>query len=809
MTTATIDSDTKHRLSPDLWAPVVLVVLGILFFYDLLFTSKNLYYRDILSFHYPLRSVLIDAYSRAQFPLWNPFVYFGQPLLANPNAMAFYPTNLFHLFLPFEYAFKLHFIVHPLVAGLGAYFLQRRLGLFPLAAFGGSLVYQFSGTVLSFLNLYNIVPGIAILPWLGWSYLVAVSGRRRLRRISLFAGILAVQVVAMEPLVMQCGLWLLIGLSIHHCRESPDRRRALKHIGIVLVAGVSLAMLLTAVQILPTLELLGHSSRGMGYDPSEIVRWSMHPMDFINILLPNFFGSPYTLNRSIYWGEAFHENREGYLVSFFLGSGTLLLVLLSLWSHRRNLTILFSTLSAVGILFASGKYNPFVTWLYEHVGSGLGRYPSKYFLLSTLCLSVMASLGLEVLLRKPQRILRYRKATSIIGLVGLVLGAVVLGAWVVVDHAPDGVRGWIQSSLGSQLIHKKDLDTIMNHLIESFRWTGLFLSLSAIVVLSAPFWRRGAWVGCLAILLLAAELIPVNIGLTPLISGEDFQYVSEVNRFLQQRTGTLHRVIPLDSPASLPIHELRAPNRSAAWYSLFYRRSGQPLYGIAQGIQYSLYPSVDDLNTVESAMLHKAFLQLDERMIPTFLQRLNSQYLLTMGEPTDPRVEKIASFDTHSDLELHVYQLEGVLPRLYFVSGARYASSAGDALDVLKDGEFAHDREVILQGAGVSVRSRPGAGEARIVDYTNERVRCEVSAAVPGFVVLLDTYYPGWTAYLDGRPVPMLRANFAFRAIEVPEGTHQIEFRYFPWSFFAGLGVTLLAGFATILSLALVSRRGA
>jgi hypothetical protein len=51
--------------------------------------------------------------------------------------MAFYPTNLLHLFLSFNYAFKLHFILHPLLAGLGAYILQRKLGVLPLASFGG------------------------------------------------------------------------------------------------------------------------------------------------------------------------------------------------------------------------------------------------------------------------------------------------------------------------------------------------------------------------------------------------------------------------------------------------------------------------------------------------------------------------------------------------------------------------------------------------------------------------------------------------------------------------------------------------
>src|SRR5213593_1121892 len=169
-------SENRHaQWNADLWYPVLLVVAGILFFWDPLFSSKNFYFRDILNFHYPLHKVMIDAYARWEFLLWNPYVYLGQPLLANPNYMAFYPTNLFHLFLPFNYAFKLHFIVHPILGGLGLYFLQRRLGIDALAGFGGSLAYQFCGPVLSFLNLYNIVPAVALIHWLGWAFVGALG----------------------------------------------------------------------------------------------------------------------------------------------------------------------------------------------------------------------------------------------------------------------------------------------------------------------------------------------------------------------------------------------------------------------------------------------------------------------------------------------------------------------------------------------------------------------------------------------------------------------------------------------------------
>src|SRR6266498_1488450 len=190
----------RWQQRPDLWCPVLLVLVGIVFFSDPLFFSKSFYFRDILNFHYPLVKIMIESYARGEFPLWNPYLYLGQPMLANPNYMAFYPSNLFHLFLPFNYAFKLHFIVHPILGGLGLYFLQRRLGIDGLAAFGGSLVYQFSGTVLSFLNLYSIVQSVALMPWTGCAFLGALYDSRR-SRILLFGAIMALQIITFEPLM--------------------------------------------------------------------------------------------------------------------------------------------------------------------------------------------------------------------------------------------------------------------------------------------------------------------------------------------------------------------------------------------------------------------------------------------------------------------------------------------------------------------------------------------------------------------------------------------------------------------------------
>ncbi|MAG37153.1 MAG: hypothetical protein CL878_13045 [Dehalococcoidia bacterium] len=68
----------------------------------------------------------------------------------------------------------------------------------------------------------------------------------------------------------------------------------------------------------------------------------------------------------------------------------------------------------------------------------------------------------------------------------------------------------------------------------------------------------------------------------------------------------------------------------------------------------------------------------------------------------------------------------------------------------------------------------------------------DVDAQQPALLFLADTHYPGWQARLDGRAVPIYRANYLFRAVFVPAGTHTVEFAYRPGSFLVGATISTI-----------------
>jgi hypothetical protein len=790
--------------NPDLWIPCLLLGAGILFFADFLFTSGNFYYRDILNFHYPLRRLLIEAYSRWEWPLWNPYIYLGQPMLANANYMAFYPSNLLHLLLPFNYAFKLHFILHPLLAAPGFYFFARRLRIRPLAALAGAVAYQFSGPLLSFINIYNIVPAVALIPWIGWAFVGALESMR-LRRIILFGFLLALQVIALEPLTFQCTAILLCGLMISQPLESENLMETTKKVLIVASAGGALAFAFAAVQVFPTIELLQRSSRGAGIDFSFAAKWAAHPMDLISAFFPSFFGNPYKTSAAATWGEVLHAGRESYLVSYFVGTLACILAVFSILHPRRKLVYPLLILVAVSIFLALGEYNPIYKWLFDHLPLfGIGRYPSKYFLLTTLLISVLAALGFEAVFAGQRSSMGGWNKISVVFLLCLSCAAactIWILYWRLSPQSLDSILGISRYSLD---MDQKDLVGIAAHLKRSFLISAVYLSSGILFIAIALFGKKTALAGCLFVVLQAAELAPANLGLSPLISNEAVESVPEVNVFLQQYFSSreLGRVVPVDFAQRIPLTRLYAPSDSLAWASIVTKLRGLPMHGVINAIQYSICHSVDELNTRESNILFQKFVTLPSKTSVALLQKTNSPIIVTQGEMKDARVRLIRTFHTATNLKLNIYALERTMPRAYVASSIIRVGSQEEALQAFLNPDFAADQTVIVEDSGIHESvDQKAEGTAKILDYRNDYVRCDVTSATGGFLVLLDSWYPGWQAFVDGRRTDVYRANYAFRTVVVPEGNHVVEWRYRPYSFYLGLAASMTTLVSALIAL--------
>ena len=181
-------------------------------------------------------------------------------------------------------------------------------------------------------------------------------------------------------------------------------------------------------------------------------------------------------------------------------------------------------------------------------------------------------------------------------------------------------------------------------------------------------------------------------------------------------------------------------------------------------------------------------------------QLLNVKYVVSFGQPSEA-LEEIFTAPP-----LKVYRNRFSLPRAWVVEDVQVATSAGQPKDLVLAREFHPGRTAVVEGP-LRLSPRPaGADEAPLRQqitfdyYSPRRLYLHTTTNRAGLLVLSEAYYPGWQARLDGVPVPIHRADYMLRGIELPAGEHQLEMVYNPPSFWVGLAVSA----ATLIAVAAV-----
>lgn len=125
------------------------------------------------------------------------------------------------------------------------------------------------------------------------------------------------------------------------------------------------------------------------------------------------------------------------------------------------------------------------------------------------------------------------------------------------------------------------------------------------------------------------------------------------------------------------------------------------------------------------------------------------------------------------------------------------------------------ERDEAVSKAGITSASKySGEGTIALTHYAPNELRYKFSSEADQLAFFSEIYYPaGWNAYIDGQDADILRADYAFRALEIPAGEHEIVFRFDPQSYHLGANISrvtsaiLLLALVALISVALVRRR--
>jgi hypothetical protein len=151
-----------------------------------------------------------------------------------------------------------------------------------------------------------------------------------------------------------------------------------------------------------------------------------------------------------------------------------------------------------------------------------------------------------------------------------------------------------------------------------------------------------------------------------------------------------------------------------------------------------------------------------------------------------------ADFQPLSSEPVLSYRDPHTLPRAFVVGRARPVQGE-EAVEIVSSPQFDPKQEVLLEGGSPSAGGAAPFTPAEVREQTPERVDVRVDAPADGYLVLMDSFYPGWKATVDGQPVEIRPANWMGRAVPVTRGSHEVQLRFQPASVRVGLFVTLAA----------------
>ncbi len=773
----------------DILAVLTLFVLSLVFFYDLFEDRFLLTERDLGAYFIPPRFFWVESIKKGDFPLWNPYQFCGQPFFANPQHGILYPFHILFFILPFDIAFNGIIVLHFFLAGLFLFLLLKELKASVTGALISSLVFMLSGYLLSVHSLLSTLLSVVWTPLIFLFFKRAIE-RRGLKQKVLTALWMTLSFMGGGVEIVYGNFILLVLLILFHLKEERLEVSKYGTFKSLIERFRSLVMVsffffvLSAIQLIPFLELWIHSNRGGGISYEEATIWSFAPRDFILFFFPDFFG--YFLDIKRYW------TNQCWLKTLYTGGLPFILTLIYFLFSRRDregekgrMKALFLGIIFVSFFFSLGRYNPLYPFVFKYFPFFHGiRYPVKFLYLFIFALSITSGLGFERL-REILRDKSWKFFKSILFLLASLSAFLLL--FFVLGHSPIAM---FLKFKGIDSPGFNSISTNLYHIKRFFFYLTLFFLLLRIG--SEVKWR--GWSKGLLMAFLTLDLFG-NMGFYGRELTREYFQKTRIQEIMTQDQG-FFRVFSTPKTTSLENTILMDSSKPLD----FLKEKHLPSLNMLHRI-YDMW-GVDVIRLKRTDELYRTFIQNPPISSTSLLRLYGVRYVIStsfINEDMDfefiyGRIEGLQGEKeellTRNTIKL--YRNRKPLPRAWILGNYKVLNSK-EILQRLSNPEFNPEEEVILEGTPPFVpKQKKIKGEIRIFSETNRRFRLEVVNEEEGLLVLSDTYYPGWKAFVDGKEEKIFRADYNFRAILIPPGSHLVEFVYDPLSFKLGGWITLL-----------------
>lgn len=753
---------------------------------------------DAIEAYYPWKKFTIESLKKNEFPLWNPYSLCGNTHFANFQQAVLSPFNLFFFVLPFNSAIGVSILLRIFLSTLFMYIFMREIKATPTSSVFSAIIFGFNAYFIYFLEV-EWVYGVFM-----WTPLILFLTEKTISTKSYFFSILmgiflAVQMLSGHLQFISYSLMVIIFYSaVRIAYEFRSNKSFHQTFGLIILiaVGIIIGSLLSAIQIIPSLEAIKYGGA------REIQAFSNYDFSLLNIcrtlstlLTPNFCG-----RLEKYDTITAYASISSYQNCIYVGIIPLLFGVMAWWWVKHQHSTIFKTLIVFSFLFGC---TPLYYILYVLVpGYNRTLDPSRLFLsIFPMCLSILAGLSLNRFVNEVREENRIKKL-GLLCFITIIISALVplLGKLLLTLFKEPIIRygkNYVEQFVYGKFLHYDTLanycakvDNIYYRLFDNFNFSNFYIPI----------------ISCLSILLLLKLLLRRKvkpsllsycvIGLTAfdlLFFGMDFctfehpKYIYPKTKsiaFLEERKG-LFRVLPLGKMEPGNVETVMGANALMVYHfhnargydSIYPKRFKEFMTAIERGPE----------NYDEDIFTNQIFLKSYN---PRLFDLLNVKYILTTRDLREERFKLIY------DKDIRIYENRDVLPRAFIVHEVKVLK---DEVSILRElSRFSHNflEHVILEEEPKTFRREnrflnDHKSEAvDILEYQPNRVSINTLLKSEGFLVLTDNFYPGWKCYVDSKETRIHRANYTFRAVHLNKGQHSVEFVYNPKTFKFGLYLT-------------------
>ena len=794
----------KEDVLPHLIATIVFVVVTVFFYNPLVFSGKSLNQHDITQGLAASQEIINHRLQTGEEALWTNSIFGGMPAyLINMNwsgDLMLHLQHFFSLWLPSAAAVML-------ICCLTFYVLLLTFGVRPWLAIAGALAFS--------LGSFNIISVEAGHMWKMWAiaYMPLVLAgvhlafrKRYLLGLAVMALGLALELRSNHLQITYYLLLLLLvygGVHLAYAIKDRELPGLIKPLGY-LVAGALLALLCNTGKIWSVYEYGQYSTRGpseltsndqqggAGLDQDYAFRWSNGIMEPITLLIPEFFGGPsmsslpddsnlgkalrangqppvqarqYLQQVATYWGDqpfVAGPSYAGAVVIFLFVLG-----LLTIDPRHRLWLVIAIVLSMV--LSWGSNFEAFNSLMFDYFpGYNKFRSVSMTLVIALVCIPLAGFMGLERLLQgsDPNTKRQLMRALYITG--GILLVALLYSFIGSFRGGNDTqlfaqVPPWYAEALKADRASLLRSDTIRSLVLVVLCWVALFYHQRGKLSLNLLY--------AVIILLVTIDLWGVD---KRYLTDEDFVTsrqsniaVTAADQQILQDPNINYRVLSI----------LKSPWNDAETTS--YHKS----VGGYHGAKMQRYAEV--IEGCLDAEFRELLQQLQSGTSPSahpVLNMLNTRYLIAGSE---------------AESAVRIPYAQG---NAWFVPQIQLVNSADEEFNALCDLNIGSQALVDQSKFNIGNTTYSASGSLELEEYQPNYLRYRSQNQGDGFAVFSEIYYPkGWKATIDGSPVDILRANYILRALEIPSGSHVIEFRFAPAAYFMGNTIMMISSALVIL----------